>query len=96
MNYPPLPYSITPRAEAKIQAQRRYLNGKAPGKGEEFYEKILIALDWISENYHVPPDAPDHPGMKRLVLKNKWAIVYEVGTTEVTIASLLHPGQGIL
>ncbi|MCE0497580.1 MAG: hypothetical protein LV481_06510 [Methylacidiphilales bacterium] len=67
MNYPRLPAMITPRAKAKLLAQRDWYNGQQDGLGDRFYKEVLDSLAYLEENYNVPPFDKGGKEVKRYI-----------------------------
>jgi hypothetical protein len=95
MEYPRLPAIITPRAQAKLLAQRDWYNAQQDGLGDLFYDEILSAVTYLEENYNVPPFDPDSPSVKRYVNLGDfpWLIYYKVLADRLVIASFSHPKE---
>ena len=95
MNYPRLPAIITPRAKAKLLAQRDWYNGQQAGLGDRFYKEILDAVAYLEENYNVPPFDKGSKDIKRYVNRGAfpWLIYFKVYGDHLAIASFSHPKQ---
>jgi hypothetical protein len=95
MDYPRLPAIITPRAQAKLLAQRDWYNTNQDGLGDLFYDEILDAVAYLEENYNVPPFDKESPGVKRYVNHGDfpWLIYYKVLSDHLVVASFSHPKE---
>jgi len=95
MNYPRLPAIITPRAQAKLLAQRVWYNNQQEGLGDLFYDEILDAVAYLEENYNVPPVDKSSKGVKRYVNRGDfpWLIYYKVYGDHLAVASCSHPKE---
>jgi hypothetical protein len=67
MNYPPLPAIITPRTQGKLLKQRDWYNAQEEGLGDQFYDEILDAIEYLESNYNVPPFDKGSKGVKRFI-----------------------------
>ncbi len=95
MNYPRLPAIITPRAQAKLLAQRDWYNDRQDGLGDRFYDEILDAVDYLEENYNVPPFDKNSKDVKRYLNTGvfPWLIYYKVYGDHLAVASFSHPKE---
>jgi hypothetical protein len=95
MNYPRLAAIITPRAQAKLLAQRDWYNKQQVGLGDRFYDEILDAVAYLEENYHVSPFDKNSKDVKRHVNIGNfpWLIYYKVYEDHLAVASFSHPKE---
>lgn len=95
MNYPRLPAIITPRAKAKLLAQRDWYNGQQDGLGDRFYQEILDAVAYLEENYHAPPFDKGSKGVKRYINHGAfpWMTYFKIYEDHLAIASFSHPKE---